>query len=144
MSNTPINRKTVREAIGAGLAASLTSAQAVYSHAKADFGGQSPVVRISSESSERPGLTRQGIRSIFRYTVEVWVLLTDRDGWTEQDAEDTLDTLEKEIISWMVNNHNTDMWTSLTYDGQSTVIAAIDGGDTWLIERIPIRAEVYG
>ena len=44
----------------------------------------------------------------------------------------------------MVNNHNTDMWTSLTYDGQSTVIAAIDGGDTWLIERIPIRAEVYG
>lgn len=144
MSDTPINRKTVREAIGAGLASSLTSAQAVYNHAKADFGGQSPVVRINSESSERPGLTRQGIRSVFRYTVEVWVLLTDRDGWTEQDAEDTLDTLEKEIITWMTSNHNTDTWTSLTYDGQSTVIAAIDGGDTWLIERIPIRAEVYG
>lgn len=144
MSETPISRKVVREAIGAGLAANLPSAQAVYAHAKADFGGQSPVVRISSESSERPGLTRQGIRSIFRYTVEVWVLLTDREGWTEQDAEDTLDTLEKEIISWMVGNHNTETWTSLTYDGQSTIIAAIDGGDTWLIERIPIRAEVYG
>lgn len=142
--SAPISRKTVREAIGAGLAANLPSAQAVYNHAKADFGGQSPVVRISSESSERPGLTRQGIRSVFRYTVEVWVLLTDRDGWTEQDAEDTLDTVEAEIISWMVGNHNTDTWTSLTYDGQSSVVVAIDGGDTWLIERIPIRAEVHG
>lgn len=140
----PINRKVVREAIGAGLAANLPSAQAVYNHARADFGGQSPVVRISSESSERPGLTQQGIRSVFRYMIEIWVLLTDRDGWTERDAEDTLDTVELEIISWMIQNHNTDLWSSLTYDGQSTVVVAIDGGDTWLIERIPIRAEVHG
>lgn len=144
MSSTPVNRKLIREAIGAGLAANLPSAQAVYNHSKADFGGLSPVVRISSESSERPGLTRQGIRSIFRYTIEVWVLLTDRDGWTEQDAEDTLDTLETEIITWITQNHNTELWSALVYDGQSTIIAAIDGGDTWLIERIPIRAEVYG
>jgi hypothetical protein len=139
-----ISRKVVREAIGAGLAANLPSAQAVYSYAKANFNGQSPVVRINSESSERPGLTQQGIRSFFRFTIEIWVLLSDRDGWTEQDAEDALDTLEHEIITWMTQNHNTSLWTTLTYDGQSSIIVAIDGGDTWLIERIPIRAEVYG
>jgi hypothetical protein len=44
----------------------------------------------------------------------------------------------------MTQNHNTDTWSSLTYDGQSTVVVATDGGDTWLIERIPIRAEVHG
>lgn len=144
MSELPVSRKLIRETIAAGLAVNLPSAQAVYNHSKADFGGLSPVVRISSESSERPGLTRQGIRSIFRFTIEVWVLLTDRDGWTEKDAEDTLDTLETEIITWITQNHNTALWSTLVYDGQTTIIVAIDGGDTWLIERIPIRAEVYG
>lgn len=146
MSNgsNPISRRTIRETIGAGLATAMTSAKAVYNHSKADFDGESPVVRISSESSERPGRTQQGVRSIFRYTIETWVLLSDRAGWTEQDAEDTLDALEHELINWIVDNHNTSNWSMLTYDGASTIFVGVDGGDSWLIERIPIRVEVHG
>ena len=144
MSSTPVSRKVIREAIAAGLSVGVTSAQAVYSYAAADFDGQSPVVRVSSSSSERPQLTAAGIRSMMRFTVDVWVLLSDRDGWNEQDAEDTLDTVEHEIITWMVGNQNTDNWTSLQYDAPTTTFPAIIGGDTWLVEEITVRAEVYG
>lgn len=144
MSGQPVSRKVIREAIAAGLLSGVTSAQAVYSYAAADFAGQSPVVRVSSSSSERPQMTAAGIRSMMRFTIDVWVLLSDRDGWNEQDAENTLDTVEHEIITWLVANQNTDDWTSLQYDAASTIFPAIVGGDTYLIEEITVRAEVYG
>lgn len=144
MSGTPISRKVVREAIGAGLAAGVTSAQAVYSYAKADFSGQSPVVRVMGSSIERPQLSQQGIRSMMWFTVDVWVLLTDEAGWSEQDAEDTIDAIEHEIVTWVTANQNNGTWTSLLYDRPTDIQPVVVAGEAWLIEEITLRAEVYG
>lgn len=144
MSGTPISRRVVREAIGAGLAANVPSAQAVYSYAKADFAGQSPVVRVMGASIERPQLTQQGIRSMMWFTVDVWVLLSDEAGWSEKNAEDTIDAIEHEIATWVTGNQNNGTWTSLLYDRQTDIQPVVVAGETWLIEEITLRAEVYG
>lgn len=144
MSATPISRKTVREVIAAGLAGNVPSAQAVYGYAKADFSGQSPVVRVMSASVLRPQLAQQGIRSMMRFTVDVWVLLGDQGNWSEQDAENTMDTIEHEIVTWVTGNQNNGTWTSLLYDRETDIQPVVVAGEAWLVEEITLRAEVYG
>lgn len=145
MSATPISRKTVREVIAAGLAANVPGAQAVYGYAKADFAGQSPIVRVMSTNVLRPQLAAQGIRSIMRFTVDVWVLLGDpATGWTESNAEDTIDTIEHEIVTWVTSNQNNGTWTSLLYDRETDIQPVVVAGEAWLVEEITLRAEVYG
>lgn len=144
MSATPISRRVVREAIAAGLAANVPSAQAVYGYAKADFAGQSPIVRVMSTSVQRPQLAQQGIRSMMMFTVDVWVLLSNEAGWSEQDAENTLDAVEHEIVNWVTANQNNGTWTSLLYDRQTDIQPVVVAGEPWLVEEITLRAEVYG
>lgn len=144
MSATPISRKVVRDAITAGLAANVPSAQAVYGYAKADFSGQSPVVRVMSTNVLRPQLAQQGIRSMMRFTVDVWVLMGDEAGWTESNAEDTLDAIEHEIVTWVTGNQNNGLWTSLLYDRETDIQPVVVAGEPWLVEEITLRAEVYG
>ena len=105
-----------REAIAAGLEETCTTAQAVYSYAVSDFKSQWPVVRVMSRGSERPPMTGAGIRSRFTFLVDVWVLFRDpAASWSEEDAENTLDALEQEIISWMTEHQGGEVWTNIYY-----------------------------
>lgn len=147
MSNgaEPISRRTVREALAAGLAESCVSAQTVYAYGKSDFGSRWPVVRVMSRGSDRPATTAAGIRSRFTFLVDVWVLYRSVEaGWSEGDAENTLDALEREIIGWLTDNGGGELWTSIHYAGPSTVDVINIAGEPWLTEAIQVTAEVYG
>ena len=147
MSNgaTPIGRRAIREAIAAGLETTCASAQAVYSYAVSDFKAQWPVIRVMSRGSERPPITGAGMRSRFVFLVDVWVLFRDASaGWTEQDAENALDALELEIISWLTDNQGGEVWTNIYYTSASTVDVINIAGEPWLTEAIQVTAEVYG
>lgn len=141
-----INRQTVRDAIAAGLQAAMPTAQAVYGHQRTNIGNQSPVVRIYTFGGMRPQIPATGVRSRFFYTVELWVLFTTIAGQNyEADAEDTLDQLEYELISWVGANQNDNLWQALMFEGQSVVDnIKIAAGDVWLVEEIRLVAEVYG
>jgi hypothetical protein len=142
---TPISRRSIREAIAAGLQAACPSAQAVYPYGISDFQSQWPVVRVMSRGSERPPITGAGMRSRFTFLVDVWVLFRDADaGWTEQNAEDALDALEGEIVSWLTGHQGGEVWTSIYYNGASTVDVVTIAGEPWLTEAIQVMAEVYG
>ena len=147
MSNgaEPISRRVVREALAGGLRAACAGAQAVYAYGASDFRSQWPVVRVMSRGSNRPAVTAAGVRSQFVFLVDVWVLYKDAEaGWTEEDAENTLDALEREIISWIAANQGGETWTSIYYRGASTVDVALIAGEPWLTEAIQVTAEVYG
>lgn len=147
MSNgsVPISRRVVREAIAAGLAETCDSAQVVYAYGASDFSAQWPVVRVMSKGSARPPMTGAGIRSQFVFLVDLWVLYKDTaNNWSEQDAENTLDALEQEVIAWVTDNQGGELWTSIVYTAPSAVDVVAIAGEPWLTEAIQITAEVYG
>lgn len=141
----PISRRAVREALAAGLTEACASAEAVYACGVSEFGSRWPVVRVMSRGSERPAITAAGIRSRFTFLVDVWVLYRDgAAGWSEQDAENALDGLEREIIGWLSENQVGGLWTAIYYDGRSAVDVVSIAGEPWLTEAIQVTAEVYG
>jgi len=143
--SAPISRKVIREALATGLASGVSTAEAVWDYQRSDLGGQSPVIRVLAQSSTRPQLAQRGIRSEFGFVIQVWVLWKSQGGeWTEAEAEDQLDQLEWEIISWMVGNQNTDNWTALQYAQPTAIDTITIGGDIYLVEDIPVRVSVYG
>jgi hypothetical protein len=141
----PVSRKIIRDALAAGLAAGMPSAAAVYGYQKTDFGSLSPVVRIAAAGVLRPQMEARGIRSEFRFSVQLWVLFAGTgQGWTEADAEDQLDQLEYELISWISNNQNTGDWTGIQYS-DLTVVDVLDiSGTLYLVEEIPLTVRVWG
>lgn len=145
MSNgaEPISRRVIREAIAAGLQTSCESAQAVYAYGISDFQGRWPLVRVMSRGSERPPMTAAGIRSRFAFLIDIWVLFKGPD-WTEQAAENALDAIEQEVISWLTENQGGELWTNIYYNGPSAAEVVKVAGEPWLTEAIQVIAEVYG
>jgi hypothetical protein len=138
-----LNRETVRDAIVAGLTPALTVAQLVAGYQKVSVKGQWPAVLVFTSGSLRPQVTEQGIRSEFYYLAQLWVLYRQGEQWTEAQAEDTLDALEQQLTEWMSNNQVNEVWTSLMFNGRSTISILNVGGEAYLVEEVPLKAEVY-
>jgi len=147
------NRETVRDAVAALLESELTGTgnpvQAVYAYQVGDFGGRSPVVVVSSAGSERPAMTFSGNRATFYLNVHVFVLYSDEGDWGEDDAEDRLDWIEKEIAAVVdANRGPTDDWQQLAYGeltaeaGRSRCGSVAVGGLEYRTELVPLRVEV--
>lgn len=142
MSYTALNRETVRDELVTQLRTALTVAQKVEGH-KANIKGQWPALLLLTAGSLRPQFTESGVRSEFYYTAQLWVLYHKDGLWTEAQAEDALDALEKQLAEWMANNQVGEIWTALMFDGRSRVGTINEGGETFLVEEVPIKAEVY-
>ena len=138
-----VNREVIRDAIVTQLRPALTVAQSVEGH-KANIRGQWPAVRLLTDGSLRPQVTERGIRSEFHYLAQLWVLYYKDGLWTEAEAEDTLDALEHQLAEWLANNQVGELWTGLMFAGRSRVGTFNEGGETYLVEEIPIKAEVWG
>lgn len=136
-----VNRKTVRTTIAAGLAANMPSAAAVYAYQRSKLDGKATVARIFSASSERPPLSASGeTQSVFGYIVQLWVLTASATGqtFTEAEAEDKLDDMEHELITWVeANQYPTGAtWRELRYDRPSFVDTYKAGNELYLVEDI--------
>ena len=137
-----MSREVVRDALVGQMRPALTVAQSVEGH-KANIQGQWPAVLLLTAGSLRPQVTERGIRSEFYYVAQLWVLYYKEGLWTEAEAEDTLDALEQQLAEWLANNQVGEIWTGLMFDGRSRVGTYNEGGETFLVEEIPIKAEVY-
>ncbi|MCK6629346.1 MAG: hypothetical protein L6R45_29740 [Anaerolineae bacterium] len=143
------NRATVRKALAELFTTELTGAgkpaQAVYDHKVGDFEGQSPVVLVTSAGSGRKhaGYTT-AYENEFSLLVQTWVLYADPGaGWSEADAEDCIDLLEKAIADVLAANKSyAGAWFSIDYNGPSQIIEGNLGGSDYLIELIPVKVEV--
>lgn len=146
---TATNRETARDGLTTILTTALVGtgkpAQAVYGYAIGDLGGQSPVVRIMSAGTDRSEATYDtDFYTTFFFTVECWVLKVETSSsWTEADAEDRLDLLEKTIADTLTANYaNGSAWDRISFDGRSNVVdGSLLGGENYTVEIIPIRAE---
>lgn len=137
------NRETVRDALTTLLTAGLSGiAQEVVGHKLSDPAGKTPMVAVLSTGTLRQRFTFQGTRPTFYLTVQVLVLAEDATGYTEADAEDKLDLLEKEIAGILESNWRTTNWQGLEQTGPSEVMDVSIGGHAYYLEVIPIAVEV--
>ena len=146
---TMVNRETSRDALATLLTTEMVNgtpqlAQAVYNYQKFDFGGTSPVVLVYSGGAERPTATMAGSRTSFQIWVAIFVSTTASGSYTEADAEDRLDHLERALAEVIDENRSTANWTHIAYDGRSLVQDVELGGVPYIAEYVPLEVQVFG
>jgi len=145
MAMTMADRQAIREAFATALAAAIPDYQEVIGHTVQDFGGKTPVATVLSAGSDRPPMTMEGGRTTFFLSLNNWVLYSsEEDSWTEQDAEDKMDDLERQVAEFVHSNRRTTSWDYLAYDSRSIIRTIPIGGDMYLHEQFSIRVEVFG
>lgn len=139
------DRKVCRQALATLLASSVTLEQAVYNYQVGDFQGQSPVLVVTSAGTEQTPGDFEGDDTTFYFNIHVFVLYADPDAsWTEQNAEDTLDDIEKQIRAMIADNQVTANWSMIRLADRSVTRPIVIGGDEYRHEVFPVAAEVYG
>lgn len=63
--------------------------------------------------------------------------------WTERQAEDRLDLLEKKISDVIMDNDTNDTWAQLSFNGSSSFDPVILGGREFLHEIIPVEFRLH-
>jgi hypothetical protein len=145
MAANSTNRETVRDAFVALMTAELVGdgkpTQAVYGYQVGDFQNQSPVVVVSSAGSEREKFALNAQRSLLYFNVFVFVLYSDQATWGEDDAEDRIDLIEKEIADLVRDNRKTADWADLQLEGRSN-LDSVSIGEEYRRETMLVRMEV--
>lgn len=140
-------RKQVRQAF-ATLLGALTGVgnpvQLVKNHFAKEFGGQSPVVLVTSAGSNRPQMTLEGSQPGYRLNVYVFVLRGEAGtSYDEEAADDALDDIEAEIAEVIDLNQVTATWQAIDYEGWSRIDPVPIGGEQYWVEQIPLKFEVF-
>jgi hypothetical protein len=152
---TVANRKLWRSAIASDLNTALVTSglvQSLYAGQVADFGGQSPVVIVSSAGSDRPSDNYTTQSTALFLNLDVFVLYADSaNGFDEMDAEDALDDIEAAVAEWVQANatrtpSNGVGWTLLEYAGRTgaDIGPAPIGGQEYRREQIGLRVNIQG
>lgn len=108
--------------------------------------GATPGVYIRTMSSDRPPLTTRGKATHFEFHVLHLVLQADPDNenWTEDKAEDLVDVLEAALGDFLTQYRRVeDYWQSLEYGQPSKIEHFYEEGLAYILEAIPIVAEVF-
>ena len=147
------NRETVRDYLATLLTAQLVTTdktvKAVYNYRIGDFQGLSPVVVVSSGGSNREQISampQPGVRNaVFLLTVHVFVRYA-ATSWTEAQAEDRLDLIEKTIVDVLdANPRVTNVWQAIDYQADSVRDDVVIGGKDYIRETIQLGvAGLYG
>lgn len=135
--STP-SRKATRTALALALPAALPSAAAIYGYQAKDFGGQSPVVVVTSAGSERERVTLQGSIATFLLYLHLFVAFAadGESGYTDATTEDLLDQVEDEIAQFVDTQQQTASWHALAYDRVS------DAGEPAMVGGVEYRHEL--
>jgi len=139
-----INRKDVRNFITSTFLKSLNSVDtdSVFPYQTDDIEGRSPVLRLLGSGRDRPKSTMAGAYVIFYFTLQIMTLFTDED-WTPEDAENSIDDVEVELSSVFspTNSLPSKLGIHIELD-RSTIRKDVVGGETYLIEHIPLIATI--
>lgn len=139
------SRDEVRHRIKDLLSVYYTGFQQVWAYQKGDFQQQSPVAEVVSAGTLRERLTGQGsIPKPFYIDIFVYALYSDLAGtWTEEDAEDTLDSVEAAVDRLVNEQRKSDLWTSIQYAERSQVLPNFQMGGV-IYRREVIHLAVVG
>lgn len=109
--------------------------------------GATPAVYIRSLGSDRPVMTLRGKMTSFLFEILVLVNQGNANGdttWTEEDAEDMLDTIEARVCQVVSDNAVVEgVWNRINYFHHSDVRHFDEEGIPYLLEEIPVEVEAF-
>lgn len=146
-SNVP-NRKTIRQALAAAMEADLVglthAAQKLYRYKVSKFTDKTThIILVTSGSADR-ARQAQPTRAYSTLEFEIWLfVLYSAESWTEEQSEDKLDDMEKEVQDWLLDHADTsELWQGI--EPQKTEVdIVIIGGKAYRQELIPINVPVF-
>lgn len=148
---TVMNRETVRDKLAdllnTALVGSGLPAQVVYNYQVGDFDNMAPAVVVTSGPIQRQ---RQSYgdcyRNLITLYVNVFVPYAEENGaWTEANAEDALDLIEKTIAETVLaNNSVSGYWNQCRYapDEPTLLGGVVIGGVEYRREIISVEVTV--
>ena len=148
MASNATSRQTVREhlatLLNTRLVTTLKSAQVVYDYLPADFDGQTPTVCVTSMGTDRAQMGfDEDYNSAFQLAIVVFVLYAEQGStYLEDDAEDVLDLLEKQIADFIMDNRRVaGKWDSLLHNDMTRIDYVTIGGNQYKQEVIAVVIE---
>jgi len=155
MASAATNREASRDYLAGLLDTALVDggyAQAVYNYQPGKI-EKAPVIIVVSAGSARElmGMGNEKHDNTFRFLIKICVADADSSaGWTEQEVEDQLDLLEKEVQDVITDNRSPSQngsvpWSHLyREEGMSEIIYVPDlDGLSYVVEMIPVIARVF-
>jgi len=103
--------------------------------------GATPLVAVLSKGTERTRMTFQGDQAAFLLSVNVWVLQSGTD-WTQAQAEEALDDIERRIAAVYEDDRNTADWEVLEHAGPTAVMEVAVAGVPYYWEHVPTRVRL--
>lgn len=138
-----IKRSEVRKELARLLEAGVPAADWLIDYQASNFEGRSPVVMVTSAGTVRPQFTMTGLYAKMFFGIHIFVLHADPDsGYTEADAEDTIDQVEFEIASVLAANQSGTYWQGISWEESSIVDKITVSGTSYLYEVLPVVVEV--
>lgn len=145
------NRETMRDALAALLNTALTvsgnSVETVYGYKVSDFDKASPVVVVVSDGSDRDLQSMGTLKFDTTFHFVLFVFVADSsagDSWTDQNVDDRLDLIEKDIADVVADNRKTADWAYLDYEGPKSEIGEVDvGGEPYVVEQIKVTIRAF-
>lgn len=146
-SNVP-NRKTIRQRLAQLMETDLVgtgkAAKKLYRYRVSQFEEETThIIVLTSGTSDR-SKQAQPVRANSMLSFEAWLfVLYSAKGWTEEQSEDKLDTMEKEVADWLLDNaDNHDEWDGITLEKTELDIVAVGGIPYWQ-EVIPFTVQIF-
>lgn len=150
-SNVP-NRKTARKDLAAILVTACIGTgkitKKVYAYKPRAFPDGSPVVCVTSASSERikhsQPVTAVSVFLLDIHTFVVYYSAKSTTPWTEENSEDAIDDIEKLISDTIIDNETIiNKWAFLERDGETTMENVIISGVEYQHEIIPVKIRAW-
>lgn len=151
MSSNVINRKTVRQALAAGLSAALVHTtpgdgkpiDALYRYRISKIEKNFVIVVTSAPADRKKQAQPTRVASFIQLEIVIFTIYSTTN-FTEEDSEDKADDLEKAVGDWIEDNDTTDDWEELQQSGPSEYdVVTLVNGKTYRIETIPVRLQVH-
>ena len=149
MSAASVNRETYRDGLAALLATALVGTgkpvDKSYGYLVGDFGKPLSAVIVTSTGTERTQNPSDQTFDVWVY-LDIWTFVIQKDtNWTEAQAEDKRDLIEKTVADVVQDNTSSaGLWDDLQFAGRTTATdVQFEGGAAYFIEQIPVKCHVF-
>lgn len=141
-----VSRETSRKKLAELIENAIPELASIKAHQPSIIGA-TPAVYIRSLGSDRPVMTLRGKMTSFLFDILVLVNQgsdTPGAGWTEEEAEDMLDTIEARVCQVISENRVVEgVWNRINYFHHSEIRHFDEEGIPYLLEEIPIEVEAF-
>ncbi len=138
-----LSRAETRRKLANLLAGAIPELVAAYHYKKADLGGQSPVAVVTSNGIRPQQLAADAYWTTYFFGINTLVLYSSTaEGWSEEHAEDLIDTIIEKMFDVLFLNRTSEWWNSIALVDRSFTDEVRIGGVNYLSEVLILEMEM--